>query len=298
MKSLGIQVWMGTQYRDQMNGQVQRRIGTLKQLMQNFVKPRQNNWSSILPAIAAAINGAPHESLGMSPYHALYGGSWKIFDPVQRSASNVTAVDDILNKHEGTTREADMARKHASFRQTVQADKGCKPITKHHKNGSRVLIRGRPYTFSPGQSKKLEPHWFGPFKVLENLPDTENYKIHLPPRMACQKPYFHGSSLKESRDNNPDRFQSRRMDKPAPILIDNAKEYEAELEFVTGRDGAGFHMPGPAITTGRRGYFGGDPRPAPSVARPCAFPACGPISPPPVLKRTPLGNGRGWGQGE
>ena len=68
MKSLGIQFWMATQYHYQMNGQVERRIRTLKQMMWNFVNKRQNNWSGALPAIAAAMNGAPHESLGISPY--------------------------------------------------------------------------------------------------------------------------------------------------------------------------------------------------------------------------------------
>ena len=70
LKSFGIQVWMATQDHHQTNGQVERRIHTLKQLMRNFVNPRQNNWSGALPAIAAALNGAPDESLGISPYHA------------------------------------------------------------------------------------------------------------------------------------------------------------------------------------------------------------------------------------
>jgi len=127
MKSLGILVWMATQYHHPTNGQVERRIRTLKQLMRNFVNPRQNNWSGALPAIAAAMNGAPHESLGISPYHAVYGRPWKIFNPVQRSASKVPAVDDILNAHEASRMEVDIARKHATFRQTVQADKRRKP---------------------------------------------------------------------------------------------------------------------------------------------------------------------------
>ena len=224
MKSLGIQVWMATQYHHETNGQVERRIRTLKQLMRNFVNPRQNNWSGALPAIAAAMNATPHESLGISPYHALYGRTWKIFNPVQRSAGKVPAVDDILNAHEATRIEVDMARKHTTFRQTVQADKRHKPLTEPFKNGSRVLVRGRPYSSSPGRSKKLEPRWFAPFKVLEHLPDTDNYKIHLLPRMARQKSYFHISSLKEYRENDPDTFKSQRMSKPAPILIDNAEE--------------------------------------------------------------------------
>ena len=73
MKSLGIQVWMATQYHHQTTGQVECRIRTLKQMMRNFINKRQNNWSGALPAIAAAMNGAPHESLGISPYQALYG---------------------------------------------------------------------------------------------------------------------------------------------------------------------------------------------------------------------------------
>ena len=93
IKSLGIQVWMATQYHHQTNGQVERRIGTLKQMMNNFVNQSQNNWSGALPAIAAAMNGAPHESLGISPYQALYGRPCKIFNPVQGSASRIPAVD-------------------------------------------------------------------------------------------------------------------------------------------------------------------------------------------------------------
>ena len=43
MKSLGIQVWMATQYHHQTNGQVEHRIRMLKQMMRNFVNKRQNN---------------------------------------------------------------------------------------------------------------------------------------------------------------------------------------------------------------------------------------------------------------
>jgi len=121
-----------------------------------------------------------------------------------------------------------MAGKHATFRQTVQADKCRKLPTEPFRNGRRVLVRGRPYTSSPGRFQKLEPRWFGPFKVLEHLPDTDNYKLHLQPRMARQKHYFHVFSLKAYREINPDRFKSRRMDKAAPMLIDNAEAWETE----------------------------------------------------------------------
>ena len=46
--------------------------------------------------------------------------------------------------------------------------------------------------------------------------------------MACQKPYFHISSLNEYGENDPDRFKSLRIDKPALILINNAEEWVAK----------------------------------------------------------------------
>jgi len=124
--------------------------------------------------------------------------------------------------------KVDMARKHATCQQTVQADKRRKPPLQPFKPASRVLVIGRPYTACPGRSKKLEPRWFGPFKVLAHDEDTNNNKLELPSHMAREKPYFHISSFNAYNENDPDRFTSRRMDKPASIRIDNAEEWEAE----------------------------------------------------------------------
>jgi len=65
-------------------------------------------------------------------------------------------------------------------------------------------------------------------KLVEYLADTDNYQLLLPPRMAHSKPYLHVSSLQEYTENDPDKFKSRRIDKPATILIVNAEEWEAE----------------------------------------------------------------------
>ena len=51
MKALGIQVWMATEYDNQTNGRVERRIRTLKQLMRNFVNPRQTTGPAPSPLL-------------------------------------------------------------------------------------------------------------------------------------------------------------------------------------------------------------------------------------------------------
>jgi len=49
-----------------------------------------------------------------------------------------------------------------------------------------------------------------------------------------------------------------------------------ECRVLTGRGGAGFHSPGPALTWGRGGYFSGNPRPAPARGPPALIPWTGP----------------------
>ena len=51
------------------------------------------------------------------------------------------------------------------------------------------------------------------------------------------------------------------------------------LEFVTGRGRAGFHFREQALTTGRGGYFQGDPHPAPFRRELPLIPWTAPVSP-------------------
>jgi len=75
------------------------------------------------------------------------------------------------------------------------------------------------------------------------------------------------------------------------------------LVFVTGRGGAGFHSPDPALTRGRGGYVSGNPRPAPVRGPPALIPWTGPRLLPPIFNGDPsgvwVGRGpeRGQGQG-
>jgi hypothetical protein len=225
MKTLGIEAWMATQYHHQTNGQVERRIRTIKQVMRNFVNKRQNNWFPALPKIAAAINGAPHESLGMSPYQALYGRPYRVIPPLIHSNTKIPAADEIIANHEATRREVELALNHARFRQTVQAQKKRGP--QHNwQPGQRVLIYGKAYNPPQGRSRKLQPRWFGPFSIIQYDPETQNYKLDLGNRYKRQKPWFHSSVLKLYHENDEDKFPSRKFTRPEPLIINKEEEWE------------------------------------------------------------------------
>jgi len=63
------------------------------------------------------------------------------------------------------------------------------------------------------------------------------------------------------------------------------------IEFVTGRGGADFHLPGPTLTTGRGRYFGRNPHPATVLSESPHIPWMGPRFAPPVLTGTGLVKG-------
>jgi len=69
------------------------------------------------------------------------------------------------------------------------------------------------------------------------------------------------------------------------------------LEFVTGRAGVGFHLPGPTLITCRGGYFGRDSRPAPVWGKSPHIPYMAPHFSPLVLTGTSVGIGRAGGMG-
>ena len=74
--------------------------------------------------------------------------------------------------------------------------------------------------------------------------------------------------------------------------------------FITGRGGAGFHSPDPALTRGRGGYVSSDPRPAPVRGPPALISWTGPRVLPRIFNGNPsgvwVGRGpeRGQGQGK
>ena len=59
--------------------------------------------------------------------------------------------------------------------------------------------------------------------------------------------------------------------------------------FFTGRGGAGFHSPDPALTRGRGGYVSGNPRPATVRGPPALIPWTGPRLLAPIFNGDPSG---------
>ncbi|KAL8104338.1 hypothetical protein AgCh_028521 [Apium graveolens] len=70
---LGMKLNMSTVYHPQMDGQSERTIQTIEDMLRVCVLDFKGNWDEHLPLIEFSYNNSYHASIGMPPYEALYG---------------------------------------------------------------------------------------------------------------------------------------------------------------------------------------------------------------------------------
>ncbi|XP_073064190.1 uncharacterized protein [Primulina eburnea] len=70
---MGTKVTLSTAYHPQTDGQTERTIQTLENMLRACALDFSGNWSEHLPLIEFAYNNSFHSSIGMAPYEALYG---------------------------------------------------------------------------------------------------------------------------------------------------------------------------------------------------------------------------------
>ncbi|WMV31122.1 hypothetical protein MTR67_024507 [Solanum verrucosum] len=73
MKGLGAKVNLSTAFHPQTDGQAERTIQTLEDMLRACVIDFKGNWDDHLPLIEFAYNNSYHSNIQMTPYEALYG---------------------------------------------------------------------------------------------------------------------------------------------------------------------------------------------------------------------------------
>ena len=71
--ALGTQLRMSSAYHPQTDGQSERTIQSLEDLLRSCVLDHMGNWNDMLPLVEFTYNNSYHSSIGMAPYEALYG---------------------------------------------------------------------------------------------------------------------------------------------------------------------------------------------------------------------------------
>ncbi|KAI3815477.1 hypothetical protein L1987_15146 [Smallanthus sonchifolius] len=194
--ALGTRLDLSTAYHPQTDGQTERTIQTLEDMLRACVIDFGGNWDSHLPLIEFSYNNSYHTSINMAPFEALYGR--KCRSPIcwnEIGEAQITGPKLIQETSDKIIQIRDNIRV-ARSRQKSYADKRRKPL--EFQVGDLVLLKVSPWkgVIRFGKKGKLAPCYVGPFKILERIGKVA-YKLELPPSLGNVHPTFHVSNLKK-----------------------------------------------------------------------------------------------------
>ncbi|GJS06783.1 putative reverse transcriptase domain-containing protein [Tanacetum coccineum] len=170
-KALGTSLDMSTAYHPQTNGQSDRTIQNLEDMLRAYVIDFGNGWVKHFPLVEFSYNNSYHASI-----------------KVQGTTEKIVQIKQRIQA----------ARDH----QKSYADVRCKPL--EFQVGDRVMLKVSPWKGAVrfGKRGKLNPRYIGPFKVLAKV-GTVAYRLKLPQQLSRVHSTFHVSNLKKCLSDEP-----------------------------------------------------------------------------------------------
>ncbi|GKC89506.1 hypothetical protein Tco_1150155 [Tanacetum coccineum] len=178
-KALGTQLNLSTAYHPQTDGQSERTIQTLEDMLRACVIDFRNGWDRHLPLVEFSHNNSYHTSIKAAPFEALYGR--KCHSPVCWTEVGEAQLSGPEIIHESTEKIFKIRDRMqaARDRQKSYADKRRRPL--EFKVGDKVMLKVAPCkgVMRFGKRGKLNRHYIGPFRIVERIGPVA-YHLELP----------------------------------------------------------------------------------------------------------------------
>ncbi|KAI3678514.1 hypothetical protein L6452_37809 [Arctium lappa] len=195
-RELGSQLKMSTAYHPQTDGQSERTIQTLEDMLRACVIDFKGLWEIHLPLIEFSYNNSYHASIQAAPFEALYGRKCRTTLCWNEVCERQLAGPEIVQVTTDKVNQIRARLKIAQDRQKMYADKRRKPI--EFQIGDRVMLKVSPWkgVIRFGKKGKLRPRFFGPFIITDRVGEVA-YELDLPESLRGIHPTFHVSNLKK-----------------------------------------------------------------------------------------------------
>nr|GEV06979.1 putative reverse transcriptase domain-containing protein [Tanacetum cinerariifolium] len=195
-KALGTRLDMSTAYHPETDGQSERTIQTLEDMLRACVIDFEKSWDRHLPLVEFSYNNSYHTSIKAAPFEALYGR--KCRSHVCWAEVGVAQLTDPEIIHQTTEKIVQIKSRiqAARDREKSYADLKRKPMD--FQVGDKVMLKVSPWKGVVRFDKrgKLNPRYIGPFQVLSKVGDVA-YRLELPQRLSRVHNTFRVSNLKK-----------------------------------------------------------------------------------------------------
>ncbi|XP_071695370.1 uncharacterized protein [Rutidosis leptorrhynchoides] len=182
-ENLGTRVNLSTTYHPQIDGQSERTIQTLEDMLRPCVLEYGGSWDSHLPLIEFTYNNSYHSIIGMPPYEMLYGRQCRTPTCWLEAGEKQFAGPEIVQL---TAEKVAIARdklKAARDRQKMYANPCRRPVI--FTVGEQLYLKVSPWkgVILFGKRGKLAPRYIGPFRIQQVLND-QKVVLDLPVELA------------------------------------------------------------------------------------------------------------------
>nr|GEY99027.1 DNA/RNA polymerases superfamily protein [Tanacetum cinerariifolium] len=182
-KAWGTRLKFSTTFHPQTDGQSERTIQTLEDMLRACALEWTGNWDEYLCLVEFAYNNSWHASIKAAPFELLYGRKCRVpicWNEVGERLIEGPELIEITNEKVAVAKEK---LKEARSRQKSYADKHRRDL--EFQVGDRVFLKVSPFRGVKrfGIKGKLSPRFIGPFEILERIGEVSY-------RLACGNSCF------------------------------------------------------------------------------------------------------------
>ncbi|GKE57315.1 putative reverse transcriptase domain-containing protein [Tanacetum coccineum] len=187
---------MSMAYHLQTDGQIERTIQTLKDMLRACMIDFGKGWDRHLPLVAFYYNNSYHTSIKFAPFKDFYGR--KCRSPICQAKVGDAYLTGLEIVHETTMKIFQIKKRIQAARDRKKnlADWNRKPMEFQVRD--MVMLKVSPWKGVIRFSKqgKLNPRYIGPFKILAKV-GIVAYRLELPSQLSHVHSTFHVSNLKK-----------------------------------------------------------------------------------------------------